>query len=104
MFNLVEFLKIAAPTAGALVPLVIAASTFLGKVGVKGNAQLFITAGGGFVLAVCAMIAQVGFPHLFADYFALVVFGLVVGFGAVGVYETGLHIAGKAPVDEQRVG
>ena len=96
MFDVREFLQAAAMNAAILTPLTLAIVTYLGKLGVAGKAQLAASMLVGAALGVSAQIASLGVPQDFAGWFALVLFGLVPGLTASGVYETGSHLANRA--------
>lgn len=95
MFNLLKFVETAVQNASALIPIVIAIGTLLGRFGLEGKAQLGATIGVGFALAASAQIAELGVPVDFPGWFAVLIFGLIVPLSAVGVYETGKSLAGR---------
>ena len=94
-FNLVQFLDAALKNGALLVPAVIALTTLYGRFGLKRRWQLLGSVATGFLLGVGAQVSAVGTPVDFAGWFALLLFGLIPGLVASGLYETGLHIASK---------
>jgi hypothetical protein len=96
MFDLVEFIQAATVNTAVLLPIVMALVTLYGKFGIQGKAQLALSLLTGFVLGVVVMIADTGLPASFAGWVALVLYGLIPGLVASGVYETGKGIAARA--------
>lgn len=96
MFDLVEFIQAATVNTAVLLPIVMALVTLYGKFGVQGKAQLALSLLTGFVLGVIVMLADLGVPVDFAGWVALVLYGLIPGLVASGVYETGKGIAARA--------
>jgi len=78
-----------------LVGLVMALTTIAGMFGLAGKGQLAFALGLGILLGAGAQIAEIGTPIDFAGWFALLIYGLVVGASAVGVYETGKKLLKK---------
>lgn len=95
-FEVKAFLQSALINTLALMPVIMGLVTLYGKWGLKGRAQLAASLGTGFVLGVAVQMAVVGFPQVYGDYIALLLFGLVPGLVASGVYETGKTIGTKA--------
>lgn len=90
-----EWLGLALPVIGALVPFAIALVQFAGKLGLTGKWQLAASGVIGIALGFFASVAFFGFPHSVLDWFLAVVFGLLVFGGATGTYEAVKHAAGK---------
>lgn len=88
MFDLKSFLIVALPSAAALLPIVLGLVTYLGNLGVKGKAQLISSLLSGLILGGFTLYFQAP-PKGGADWFAIVLFGLIVGLAASGVYDTG---------------
>ena len=95
MFDIVGFLKIAAITFAALLPIVLAIVTYIGKFGVKGKWQLVSSLLSGLILGGVVMYFTT-VPTTAVGWFSLVLFGLLTGLAASGCYEVGKDIANKA--------
>ena len=95
-FDIQVFLKAAVTNTAVLLPLIMAITTLAGKFGVSGKAQLVTSLVTGFILGVATQIASVGMPVSFAEWLALILFGLVPGLTASGVYEAGKAAIAKA--------
>jgi hypothetical protein len=95
-FEVKAFLQSALINTLALMPVIIGLVTLYGKMGIKGKWQLVASLVTGFVLGAAIQMAVVGFPQVYGDYIALLLFGLVPGLVASGVYETGKEIGTKA--------
>jgi hypothetical protein len=87
-----KFIQSALVFTAALSPVVLALVTWYGKLGVKGKLQLVLSMLTGFILGIAVQMAVVGFPRTYPDYIALLIFGLIPGSVASGVYETGKGI------------
>jgi len=96
MYNMQEFIQSAAVNTAVLLPVVMALVTLYGKFGIQGRLQLALSLVTGFVLGVAVMIADVGLPTNYTGWVALVIYGLIPGLTATGVYETGKHVAERA--------
>jgi hypothetical protein len=96
MFDLKEFLNSALINTAVLMPVIMALVTLYGKFGAQGKVQLALSLVTGFVLGVAVMVADLGVPADFAGWLALVIYGLIPGLVASGVYETGKGIAARA--------
>ena len=94
MFDFKEFLVLALPTASALLPLVMAVVTYWGKLGVSGKWQFVSSMATGLVLGGGVMYFQV-LPDLPSEWFAVGLFGLIMGLAASGVYEVGKALVYK---------
>ena len=95
MFNFADFMKIALPTAAGVLPLVMALVTYWGKLGAKGNVQLVSSMATGLVLGGGIMYVQT-FPQDAAGWTAVVLFGLIEGLAASGVYEVAKEVTAKS--------
>lgn len=78
-----------------LVAVVVGLVTLLGKVGLKGKAQLISALVTGLVLGVLYQMS-LAMPVDFAGWFGAVVYGLGLGLVGSGLYETGLNMLKKA--------
>lgn len=96
MFDLKSFLQMALPTAAALLPLVLGLVTYLGNLGVKGRAQLISSLISGLVLGSLTLYFQSP-PQDATGWFVVILFGLVVGLAASGVYDTGKKLVARKP-------
>lgn len=94
-FDITLFLKSAAINTAVLLPFIMAIVTFAGKMGVSGKPQLVTSLVTGFVLGVLVQAATIGWPTDWVGWLALVIYGLVPGLTASGVYETGKELARK---------
>ena len=94
-FDITLFLKSAAINTAVLLPFIMAIVTFAGKMGVSGKPQLVTSLVTGFVLGVLVQAATIGWPSDWVGWLALVIYGLVPGLTASGVYETGKELARK---------
>jgi len=94
MFDFTEFVNDVLPTTAALLPLVMAIVTYLGKLGVQGKLQLVSSLLTGLVLGGASMYFQI-VPVTGVDWFATVLYGLVLGLSASGVYEVGKDLVEK---------
>lgn len=95
MFDFGEWLQVALPVSGMLVPINMALVQFLGKF-VSGNAQLAAGGISGLILGIAASFAFWGLPSDFLGWFLAVVFGLIVFGASVGTYEAVKHAASNA--------
>jgi hypothetical protein len=95
MFNFADFLKVALPTAVGVLPFVMALVTYWGKLGVQGKAQLVSSMATGLVLGGGVMYLQT-LPHDLTSWASVVIFGLIEGLAASGVYEVGVKATAKA--------
>lgn len=59
---------------------------------ISGNILRFISMGIGLVIGIGYMLASHGLPTIFADWFALVIFGLALGIVASGIFDAGRSI------------
>ena len=96
MYNMQEFIQSAAVNTAVLLPVVMALVTLYGKFGATGRLQLALSLVTGFILGVAVMIADMGLPTNYTGWVALVIYGLIPGLTATGVYETGKHVAERA--------
>ena len=94
MFDVAVFVKTVLPTTAALLPIVMAIVTYLGKLGVQGKWQLVSSLVTGLVLGGVSMYFQI-FPVVAVDWFVTVLYGLVLGLSASGVYEVGRDLVEK---------
>ena len=94
-FVFAEFIKLAVPTAAALLPVVMALVTYWGKLGVTGNWQLVSSMATGLVLGGFVMYIQT-LPTDLIGWSATGLFGLVLGLAASGVYEVGKDLLDKS--------
>lgn len=97
-FDLLSFIQAAYPVVGLGAGITIALGTLIGKLGAEGKLQLGLTMLAGLLIGFFGIAAQLGIPNTLAYWFGDVVIGLMTGLTAVGVYETGVHLAEKAKV------
>jgi len=90
-----DLIRTAEANSASLVGLVMALTTIAGMFGLAGKTQLGFALTLGILLGGGAQIAEIGVPIDFAGWFALLIYGLVVGASAVGVYETGKKLLKK---------
>lgn len=93
-----DLIQKATENSASLVGLVMALTTIAGMFGLSGKVQLAFALTLGIVLGGGAQIAEIGLPTQFSGWFALLIYGLVVGASAVGVYETGKKLLKKPPM------
>ncbi len=84
-FNLLEFLKTAGPIFTPLLAIVFGVVDYLGKVGVKGTWQLISSLLTGLALGGLVMYFMT-YPATPVAWFAVALFGLLVGLAASGCY------------------
>lgn len=80
-----------------LVLVVLGLVAYLGKLGVKGKAQLISSMLIGLVLGAGYQLSQ-SVPAGYSGWFGVVIYGLGLGLVASGIYETGMKMA-KARAD-----
>lgn len=76
-----------------LIVILIALTTWVGSLGIKGRTQLVTGFILGFVVGVGYLLSELGQPATFAGWFYLVLYGLVVGLSPSGIYETAKKVA-----------
>jgi len=96
MFDVSTFIQAALTNTVILLPVIMALVTLYGKFGASGKLQLALSLVTGFVLGMAIMAADLGLPTNYAGWVALVIYGLIPGLVASGVYETGKGIATRA--------
>jgi len=96
MFDLTKFFEASASNAPILVLVVLGLVTLYGKFGLKGKAQLASSLATGVVFGSGFMVAALGFPNTYAGWFSVVIYGLMIGLIATGVYETGKEVITRA--------
>lgn len=92
---LLEFFQSAGVTTALIFPMVMGLVTYYGKFGITGKWQLVSSMVTGLVLGGFVMYVLV-VPATLIQYTAVGLYGLTLGLGASGVYETGKEIAVKA--------
>jgi hypothetical protein len=95
MFDFTKMFQAIPENASIVVLVVLGMVTFLGKLGVKGIAQLVSSMLLGILFGAGFMIAVLGVPTVFAGWFSLLIYGLMLGLVASGIYETGKEITAK---------
>ena len=85
-FSLLEFLKTAGIIYTPLLLIVFGLVDYLGKLGVKGKAQLISSLLSGLILGGIVMYFTT-YPNTAMAWFSVVLFGLLIGLGASGCYE-----------------
>ena len=95
MFDLTKLFEAIPQNATLVVLVVLGLVTFLGKLGVKGIYQLISSMVLGILFGVGFMIAVLGVPKVFAGWFSLLIYGLMLGLVASGIYETGKELTTK---------
>jgi hypothetical protein len=96
-FDLLAFVEAAYPVIALGAGITVAIGTWLGKMGAQGRLQLGLTSLAGLIIGVLGMVAKLGgWPVDFPTWFAVILVGLITPGVAVGVYETGVHIAAKS--------
>ena len=92
--DLKEYLLLVAQVTPFVLPIIMALVTYWGKLGLKGNWQLLSSLLTGLVIGGATMYF-VSPPEVAADWFGLVLFGLMMGLAASGVYEVVKDAASK---------
>jgi hypothetical protein len=90
-----KFFEASAENAPILVMVVLGLVTLYGKFGLSGKAQLGASLGTGIVFGSAFMVAALGLPTGFSGWFSVVIYGLMVGLVASGVYEVGKSLISK---------
>lgn len=90
-----EYLKTIAASSAILLPIIWALVTYYGQLGLTGRKQLISSLLTGLILGVLYQIAALGLPTAYSYWFVYVLYGLVLGLTASGVYETGKHLIAK---------
>ena len=95
MFDFSKFFVASAENAPILVMVVMGLVTLYGKFGLSGKAQLASSLATGVVFGAAFQIAALGLPDSFAGYFSVLIYGLMIGLVASGVYEVGKNLADR---------
>ncbi len=95
MFDPTKLFEAIPENAPIVVMVILGLVTFLGKLGVKGIYQLISSMVLGILFGAGFMIAVLGWPASFAGWFSLIIYGLMLGLVASGIYETGKEITNK---------
>jgi hypothetical protein len=90
-----QFFVASAESAPILVMVVLGLVTLYGKFGLSGKVQLASSLATGIVFGAAFQIAALGLPESFAGYFSVLIYGLMIGLVASGVYEVGKNIANR---------
>lgn len=96
MFDFTKFFEASSENAPILVLVVLGLVTLYGKFGLKGIAQLASAFATGIVFGAAFMIAALGLPKDFPGWFSVIIYGLMVGLVASGIYEVGKEIVQKS--------
>ena len=99
MFDLKNVLITALAVTAGLQPVIWALVTLYGRLGATGKLQLALSLATGFVLGILTMTATIGAPTSYAGWVALLLYGLIPGLVASGVYDTGKGIIERAVED-----
>ncbi len=91
---LLEFFKAAGVTTTLVLPIVLGLVTWYGKLGVSGKNQLYSSMATGLLIGGFVMYVQVS-PVTLIQWTAVVLYGLILGLMASGVYDTGKAVALK---------
>jgi len=95
MFDFTKLFQAIPENATIVVLVVLGLVTFLGKLGVKGIYQLISSMLLGILFGAGFTIAVLGMPKTFAGWFSLLIYGLMLGLVASGIYETVKEITTK---------
>ena len=95
MFDFTQLFQAIPQNATIVVLVVLGLVTYLGKLGVKGIYQLVSSMLLGLLFGAGFMIAVLGVPKSFAGWFSLLIYGLMLGLVASGIYETGKELGTK---------
>jgi hypothetical protein len=100
MFDFTKFFQAIPENAVIVVLIVLGLVTFLGKLGVRGKWQLISGMLIGIAFGGAFMIAALGVPMSFAGWFSVIMYGLMLGLTASGVYEAGKDLIAKGLVKQ----
>ncbi len=95
MFDFSKFFEAVASNGPIVVLVVLGLVTFYGKMGIQGRTQLVSALATGLVFGGAFMIAALGLPATFAGWFSVVIYGLMMGLVASGIYDTGKELMAK---------
>jgi len=95
MFDFTELFQAIPESAPIVVLVVLGLVTWLGKLGLQGIAQLISSMILGILFGAGFMIAVLGVPTAFAGWFSLLIYGLMLGLVASGIYDTGKKLVIK---------
>ena len=98
MYDFTNFFQASKENGVFVFLIVIGLNTVLGAFGVKGKWQLLSGLLLGLVTGGLFQIAGLGTPVNFAQWFSVVAYGLIMGLGSVGLYETGKKLATKGVI------
>lgn len=96
-FDPIQFLTAGAQLAPAIIFIVIAFTYFAGEFGLKGKGQLAFALALGFLLGGGAQFAQF-VPKTFADFFTLLIYGLVMAATPSLLYDQAKDLLAKIVV------
>ena len=96
MPDISEFFKISAATAPFVILAVLGLVTWFGKLGVTGKWQLVTAMVLGLIFGGGLLVAIMGLPIAFSGWFAIILYGTLLGLFASGIYDTGKKITGQA--------
>lgn len=99
MYNFEEFFKVGAESGTTVLFIVLGLVQVWGRLGAAGKVQLLSSLATGLLVGGSFQIAALGTPALFSDWFAVVMYGLLMGLVASGVYEVGKKLATGAIVE-----
>jgi Flp pilus assembly pilin Flp len=95
MFDFTVFFEASGKSGPLVVLIVLGLVTYLGKLGVKGRWQLISGMLIGLIFGGAFTIAALGLPSTFSGWFSTVMYGLMLGLVASGIYETGKEVVTK---------
>lgn len=93
MFDLKTVVLTALGVTAGLQPIILALVMLYGRLGATGKLQLVLSLITGAVLGGLIMTASLGVPTSYAGWVALLLYCLIPGLVASGVYDTGKGIA-----------
>ncbi len=104
-FSILEFVKAAGVTTSIFLPVVLGLVKWYGSaLGVTGRWQFVSSMATGLGIGSAVMYFQL-YPTLAVEWFAVGLYGLLLGLSASGVYEVGKEVtekAAKKALDEQK--
>jgi len=95
MFDFTSFFEVSAKSGPIVVLIVLGLVQLYGKAGVSGKWQLFSSLFTGIIIGGAFQVAALGTPATFAEWFAVVMYGLLMGLTATGTYEVGKKLLSR---------
>ena len=94
MYDFTSFFSAVAENGVFVLAAVIGLTTFVGEFGVEGKWKKLSALLIGLVFGGCFQVAALGTPDSFAGWFSIVMYGIIMGLTASGLYDTGKKLMG----------